>query len=328
MSVEFSVFCCVVSLSVLAPLSICTKINRTEPPPHVISSQEHSMESKPASDLQPAELAALVNLGFTGYMGRKVEFSPEELTLYCSNNFISLPRSHVFFLKSDPSVAVAFGLIAAREDKPKEVRLASMAVIPSAKGKGIGSQALAIIIEAEKTRGTSVFELEAIQTNTPAVNLYKRAGFSIHRELLGWERDIITANQPDSSTEPLQECSISDVDALVKAHGSDDLPWQIWGFSRGIAAARAFKLDHAYCVISDPDDEKNDTISMKSLIVEPNWRSQGQARNLIQALMSRFPNKKWFATPLFPKEYAESLAKTMGFSNTALNQYQMRMKLD
>jgi ribosomal protein S18 acetylase RimI-like enzyme len=285
------------------------------------------MEAKPASELSAAELANLFNEAFKGYIGREVAFTADTVTKWLTNNFISLPLSQVFFSPSDQTEPIAFGLIATRPDKPLESRLGAMGVIPAFKGKGIGSQALGAIIEAERKRGVSVLELEVIQTNTAAVNLYKRFGFVNIRELVGWQRNPPTPGEFDTNVE-LKPCSVKEVDDLVKIHGSNDLPWQIWGFSMNAGTSHAYQLGNAYSVITDPEDADKDTVRLQSLIVEPAVRGKGDATKLIKAVMAKFPGKKWAIDPIFPKEYSDNIAKHLGFEEMTLKQYQMRRSLN
>jgi ribosomal protein S18 acetylase RimI-like enzyme len=285
------------------------------------------MESKPVSELSAEQLASLFNEAFKGYIGVNVSFTAETLTRWLADNFISLPLSHVFFSPSDPKEPIAFGLIATRPDKPRESRLGAMGVVPAFKGRGIGSRALGTIIAAERARGVSVLELEVIQKNDPAVNLYQRSGFAVTRELVGWQRDPPAPGEFETDAE-LQPCSFEEVDTLVKTHGADDLPWQAWGFRKSSDTARAFKLGQAYCVVTNPEDEQSDTVNMRSLIVAPGSRGKGDATRLIKAMMGRFPGKKWAAGPVFPKEYGIKIAKQLGFEAMEIAQYQMRLYLE
>lgn len=183
-----------------------------------------------------------------------------------------------------------------------------------------------VTARAEKAQGIKILELECIQQNTPALKLYQRAGFETMRELLGWERDV-PQPQEFSPDDAIEECSIAEVDELVKKYGAKDLSWQAWGFSRLPHADRGFKLGHAYCVVSDPDDEKSDTIKLWSLIVEPQHRGNGEAKRLAKAMMGKYTGKKWGVNPIFAKEYGDKLAQELGFSETKLTEYQMRLDI-
>lgn len=285
------------------------------------------MESRPASTASSAQLAEVWNAAFSDYVGGSVNFNAETVSLWFSKNFISLPRSHVFFLPSEPDKLIAFCLIAIRDDKPGESRIPMMGVVPSARG-GTGSRAVNEVIRAEKAHGTKLIELECIQNNPLGLNLWKRKGFTILREIPGWERDAPPAGEFASNSE-LQDCSIGEVDLLVQKHGAKDLAWQAWGFGpRATPKTRAFKLGHAYCVVSDPRDKEEDTVTMHSLFVDPEWRLKGEATKLVKAMMGNFPGMKWEASPIFAKEYGDGIARRLGFREDKSKQYQMRLTLD
>ncbi|GJN76401.1 acetyltransferase, gnat family [Purpureocillium lilacinum] len=285
------------------------------------------MESKPATVLSTEQLTTLANEAFKGYIGNLVSFTPEALTKWLNDSFISLPLSHIFFSPENPDEPIAFGLIATHDGRPGKSRLGAMGVVPAFQGKGVGGRALTTIIEAERRRGVSLFELECIKQNTRGVQMYKRAGFEVHRELVGWQRDAPASGEFQDSSE-LTSCSFEDVDKVVKTHGADDLPWQAWGFTQDSKAQRAFRLGDAYCVISNPEDDEKDTVRMQCLIVDPSSRGKGEASQLIKALMGRYPTKKWAAGAIFPKEYGANIASKLGFSQPDMYQYQMYLKLD
>ncbi|KAH7128042.1 acetyltransferase, gnat family [Dactylonectria estremocensis] len=284
------------------------------------------MESRPGNSVSPSQLAAVINTAFTNYIGSEVKFTEETIILFCKGYFVSLELSHVFFPTPDSDEPVAFGLIAIRDDKPKESRLAAMGVVPSYHGKGAGSQVMEMIISAERKRGVRILELECIRQNERALRLYKRMGFSIVQELFGWEKDLTGVKEP-SSEAVLEDCPYEELEKQIRTHAAPDLPWQAWGLSLLGSTKRIFRLGHAYCATSHPDKEEDITVSVTSLFVEPEWRRQGEARRLMEAMMAKFPGKKWLARPIFPKEPADRLAAHFGFTPLDLSQYQMRLHL-
>lgn len=288
--------------------------------------QYTNMESHPATTVSLAQLAEVFNDSFADYSGGPVNFNADTLAEWISNNFISLPRSHVLLSRDDSSKPIAFGFIALRDDKPGESRIPMLGVVPSARG-GTGSRLVEQMIRGEKANGVKVIWLECLQDHALAVNLYRRKGFTIHQELPGWQRDALLPHELVSDPD-LQVCTVEEIDALVKQYGAKDLPWQAWGFRLrcGPSGGQAFRLGHAYCVVSNPDDV-DEEIVVHSLILPPEWRGKGEATRLAKAVMSTFPGKKWQVYPLFPKEYTEAIAKKLGFKQDEI-QYQMKLSLD
>ncbi|KAF7553400.1 hypothetical protein G7Z17_g3681 [Cylindrodendrum hubeiense] len=269
------------------------------------------MNSKPATAVSPVQLATVFNAAFTNYIGNEVNFTENSVVTWCADNYVSLELSHIFFPSPDSTEPVAFGLIAIRDDKPKESRLAGMGVVPTYRGKGTGYQVLEMIISAERKRGICVLELECIRQNEPALRLYKRVGFSVLRELVGWEKDMTSVTET-RLVAGLTTCTIEELDKLVKMHGATDLSWQAWGFSRLPGTERVFKLGHAYCAISNPDNVEDDKIKMTSLFVEPEWRGKGEARRLAEAMIAKYPGKIWVSVSNEIEFGLTSLERRMG----------------
>jgi GNAT superfamily N-acetyltransferase len=269
-------------------------------------------------------MADLFNQGFEDYIGTLVNFTADSLAKYMAPNYISVDHSHAFYDTENPSEPIGFALIAIRPDKPTETRLAAMGVAKAHRGKGVGPWGLKAVLDAEKARGTKVVGFECIKQNERALKMYTTAGCVITRELLGWQ---YTPGAGEFSTEPeLEKCSFDEVDALVKAHGAADLPWQTWAFSKAPETHAAFRLRGAYCVVTDPE-KAEDMVKLACLIVDPAARGRGEATRLVKAMMAQFPGKKWMAPPVFPKEYGERLAASLGCEITHLTQYQLEVRV-
>lgn len=299
------------------------------------------MEARSTSSISVDRLVRLFNTSFQGYVSWSKDFTAETLIAWCERSLVSLDRGYVFFQSSSAATSdpesvkdreepVAFGLIAEREDRPGCVRLAAMGVALGVQGQGVGSQAIALIIQRERERGTKLMDLECVWDNERALKLYKKAGFEVSRQLSGWERDPVSPHPGGQfgGEDGLEECTVQEVDALVKKHAGDDLPWQAGFVSKLTAAKRAFKLGHAYCAISDPGKD-GDTIKVASLIVEPEFRGNGEGTRLARAVLGSFEGKgkKWFVHLIYPKEFGEGIAGKIGARETHTNQVQMRMKL-
>ncbi|KAF4120734.1 Ribosomal protein S18 acetylase RimI [Geosmithia morbida] len=226
------------------------------------------MGCRPASSLPPVQLGLVFNDAFTSYSGIAVNLASESVTVWCDRNLVPLDRSYIFFdraVSDEYDGAVAFGLMAVRQgDKPHHTRLEAMGVVRAAQGKGMGPKVLETVLQMERERGTEIVELECMQSNTPALSMYRKAGFEQVRELAGWEVDAGgdgSAEEPEAGktgTEAeLQEVSVEQVDALVGKHGADDLAWQSALVSSMSHSERAFRPGHAWCAVSDPEDQSD-----------------------------------------------------------------------
>ena len=300
---------------------------------------------KSASEFALEEIGALFIESFSGYVGGPVSQDPGAAAHWAEANYVSRPRSYVFFasaedgVEGDPDQPVALALICLRDDKPGEARLGIMGVVPRARGRGVGGKALRMVIEAERRHGLRLLELEVVQKNTYAVQLYRRAGFAVARELLGWRRGPTGAAEfpPDAE---LRACDVAEVEAAARAHMAADLPWQTWHFAGEPGAKQGFRLGGALCVVSRPqgdgeedgkergEGEDQAPMNMFSLVVESEHRGRGAARRLVRAVMARFPGRSWSVTDIFPKEYGDKIAKELGFGERETKQFQMKLQID
>ncbi len=65
-------------------------------------------------------------------------------------------------------------------NKNEVAELEKMYVLPKMKGQGIGKKALSAILQQMKAIGKKVLFLCVIDTNTPAINFYKKLGYQYH----------------------------------------------------------------------------------------------------------------------------------------------------
>ncbi|KAI9903934.1 hypothetical protein N3K66_000463 [Trichothecium roseum] len=319
------------------------------------------LKSRPASELTMDQLAALGSLAFSNYVAGPLKFAGDTMMRYVQTNHVDLARSHIFYDASSSSGGgdgdgdgenLAFALVATREDRPRDARLAAFGVVPAAQGKGVGRRAVDMVVEAERARGTRVLELEVITANVAGVKLYERTGFGVVRELYAWERpaeDVYRAPpSPEGQKggdgeeeETLRECSVEEVSRLVRADGdAGELTFQAYLFADNPSSQLAFRRGRAYAVISDPAaaaDDDDGIISVMTLFVEPGHRGKGEAAGLIRAVLERYAGeqqqqqqqqrKKWLAKAWFDRSVGEGLARTAGFRKYHLSQYLMRRDL-
>jgi ribosomal protein S18 acetylase RimI-like enzyme len=261
------------------------------------------------------ESVYLINLGFSDY------YVHIELTLAMFLNMarvesIDLGSSRIIYRDA---AAVGVALIARRGWTS---RLAAMYIAPDARGRGVGRAAMEMLLGEASTRGDRSMVLEVIDNNLPAVRLYEAYGFKTERRLVGYEGIF----DPFGVETKLEEIDIRLVSCLVGIFGLDNLPWQISAESLAQYGppSQAYRLGDASIVISNP---AADQVAIRSLIVLPAARGQGQARQLIRAVIARYPNKKWLIPALCPEEVGGLFEKT-GFKGAALSQFQMRKEID
>jgi ribosomal protein S18 acetylase RimI-like enzyme len=257
----------------------------------------------------------LLKRGFADYV-IPIELDRFELHHMLRTDGIDVSGSQV--VMSDGQ-AVGIALIARRG---WTVRLAAMALVPEARGAGVGSWLMARLFEEARARGERAMVLEVIEENAPAVRLYRKCGFRTVRRLVGY------ASSPphDAGEEAPQGAGLVEIDVrelarMVTACGLPDLPWQVSGESLAHLGPPdvAYQLGEAYVLLSDPEASQ---VAIRALLVAPQARRQGQATRMLRALAARYPQKTWRVPALCPEEAGGPFEKA-GFERSSLSQLQM-----
>jgi len=204
-----------------------------------------------------------------------------------------------------------------------------MALVPEARGKGVGGWLMTRLIEQAQARGERAMVLEVIKGNDAAVALYKSRGFGTVRRLLSY---VASPDKTAAAEADLQAFDVRcgdpvdprEVARLVSAYGLPDLPWQISGESLASLGPpnAAYQLDGAYLLLSNPDAPQ---IAVRSLLVLPGARGRGRALGLLRASMARHPHKTWRVPAHCPEEVG-GLFERAGFARDSLSQFQMRLE--
>jgi ribosomal protein S18 acetylase RimI-like enzyme len=262
------------------------------------------------TDCDLSQAAVVLNKGFADYFV-KIELNAATLTHMAAQEGIQLGDSRVV-KRGDEFLAA--GLVARRGWSS---RLAGMAVVPEARGQGVGKFLTTRLIVESVQRGERRMELEVIEANTPAVSLYEKAGFRTLRRLLSYS----APEQVEGKKADLTEIDIREAANAVTKFGLPDLPWQVSGESVAHVGppSRAFRLHAASAVVSDVSAPG---IAIRSIVVEPQGRGQGQAKRLLRALMAEFPGKGWAVPALCPEEIGP-VFESAGFGPGDLSQFHM-----
>jgi ribosomal protein S18 acetylase RimI-like enzyme len=273
-----------------------------------------NLELTPVSSHGLAETAGVLNRGFADYLV-PIQFNEAALLHSVRQDGIDLASSRVVLCDGK---AVGAALIAHRGWTS---RLAGMALVPEARFQGIGRWCVGQLLDEARARGERRMVLEVIEQNIPAVRSYKGCGFRTQRRLVGY-----VALEPSGiADDDLEEIDLYHVARLVTACGLPDLPWQISGESLAQAGPPnwAYRLGAAYVTISNPDETQ---IAIRSLLVKPDGRGQGQATRLLHAVMAAHPGKTWRVPALCPEEVG-GVFEHAGFELDSLSQLQMTIDL-
>lgn len=269
---------------------------------------------KPASEFPFSQLAELLTSGFEGYFV-PINITQAVLLSMLRRDSIDLSASRIL-IKDDEPIGVA--LIARRGWVS---RLAAMGIVPHARNGGAGTWAMEHLVDEARVRGDKEMALEVIEQNVAGVKLYQKVGFKIIRRLVGYKLE----NPQGESQEELQEIDIRELSRLVSYHGLKDLPWQLSGvtIAQHTSPARAFRLNDAYCLISNPEVEH---VSISSVLVKADSQGAGQGAVLMRAVFFRFPNKIWHVPAIYPEEIC-AVFDQVGMKREEISQWQMLLEL-
>ncbi|HET7143863.1 MAG TPA: GNAT family N-acetyltransferase, partial [Anaerolineales bacterium] len=247
---------------------------------------------KTASEFSIQQTADLLTRGFEGYL-IPINIDESALLTMLRRDGVDLNESRIL-LKDDEPIGVA--LIAPRGSLQAS-RLAAMGIVSQARNSGAGTWAMERLIEEARARSEKEMLLEVIEQNIAGVKLYKKVGFNKVRRLVGYKLE----NPQVESDEELNEIGIRELARLVTNHGLKDLPWQLSGTTimQHTRPSRAFGLNDAYCLISNPEAEH---VVFWSVLVKTRSRGAGPSPVLMRAVFSRFPNKTWHVPAIFPEE--------------------------
>lgn len=264
----------------------------------------------PASSHPIPFLADLMTRSFEGYLV-PINITETVLHTMIRRDGIDLTASRVM-MKDDEPVGIAF--IARRGWTS---RLAAMGITSTARSGGVGTWTMEQLIEEAKGRGEKEMLLEVIEQNTAGVKLYEKVGFKKIRRLVGYKLE----NPQVESNIDVEEIDIRELARTVTYHGLKDLPWQLSGTTimQHTPPSRAFKLNDAYCLISNPEAVD---IAIQSVLVKARSRGAGLSAVLIRALFAKFPNKVWHVSPIYPEEMG-FIFEHVGMTRESLSQWQM-----
>lgn len=296
-----------------------------------------TLQLKPASEFSIPQLADLMTRSFEGYFV-PINITESALLTMLKRDSLDLTSSRVMMNENEP---VSIALIARRGWTS---RLAAMGVLSQARNQSLGTQTMHKLIEEAQERHDKEMILEVIEQNTAGIKLYEKVGFKKIRRLVGYklENPQVVAEDGDNSKpahaavlgggdsaesniNELKEIDIRELARLVTYHGLKDLPWQLSGTTimQHTPPSRAFKLNDAYCLISNPDATD---IVIWCVLVKSRSRGAGLSNVLIKTLFKKFQNKIWHAPALFPEEMS-FIFEQVGMQRENISQWQMKLNV-
>ncbi|MFN3199816.1 MAG: GNAT family N-acetyltransferase [Bradymonadia bacterium] len=263
------------------------------------------MQLETAEGRTVVELTRMFNRGFEQYV---VPLSLTEAQVEMWIQVDGIERSEcVVVRKGDADAALA--MVARKGDFR---RIASMGVAPPWRRQGICTA----IVEHLK-QGGGTLELEVISTNTPAIAVYEKAGFTVVDQLSG---HIIS--NPEGCAAELTKISLDEAAARLVRDGDPDPTWLLSTANMGAlsAPAMAVALGPATLVLADPSAEE---VRIRGLSVPPDARRQGHGHRILRAAWARWPNRRWMVVPKIISAWA-GFFDAAGFERHPVQQHRMR----
>ncbi|HEX2203074.1 MAG TPA: GNAT family N-acetyltransferase [Longimicrobium sp.] len=273
---------------------------------------------RPVAELTAAEVVDALNRAFEGYLV-PVRFTPENYERRLRGEHLDPFASRVYLYEGEPAGVI---LVARRGWTS---RVAAMAVVPAARGQGVGRWMLAEAIGEARARGDRAMLLEVFEPNTRAVGLYKALGFRVLHRLVGYR--LPPAPTPSEGADALEEVDPAELARFVLREGEPGLPWMLAGETMVGASfpARAYRLGgHAYALVADTDAE---VISIVSLAVARAERRRGWGRRMVRALGAAFPGRALVVRQLVPEPLAPGFFAALGWEPLPLAQLEIRLDL-
>ena len=273
------------------------------------------MEIVPAHEVSFETQAQIFNRAFAGYLVKFPDMNAAGVAQFIRAQGVDLCYSR--FVRQNGQLA-GFGCI----NRTGNIsRLAGMGVVPEARRTGAGNFLLSTLIDEARSRLDTAMVLEVFEQNAPALALYRQSNFREVMRLFGWHR-------PAKPSEINVAGNMEEISLIEAAHvpvtiDFPDIPWQ---FSRHAVAklpeARAFRLENACVIISDPNVSPTRVFAI--LGYEQN--NLTSARNIVAALLQKFPNNEFLIRQDFPENLA-AILEPLGFVREPLNQFLMRLDL-
>lgn len=205
-------------------------------------------------------------------------------------------------------------------------RVAAFAILPDARGGGVGLKVMRQVLGESRERGEHWMTLEVIEQNEPAVSLYRKLGFTQKRRLFGYRRAPLPATAGSHDAD-LTEIDPLEFARLATRHGVPDLPWQLSGetLSNITPPAIAYSLDgYAFALLTGLDDA---AITVRAFVIPPAFQRQGWGNALAQALFTRFPRREWRVPFVVPEGMPARFFESIGFEPETMNQLEMTLDL-
>lgn len=200
-------------------------------------------------------------------------------------------------------------------------RLAGMSVCQSHRKCGVGKALVKKVLADAKERGERKMLLEVIESNTPAVALYRRCGFGDVRRLLGLKGIPTQADSSEGEAASLEACDLRKVGQVMSQRLPEDWPWQI----AGDAVSRSSPPSLGYCCGGSHAAVRvlPDKIHILGACA---GEADSSFAQLLQGISAAHDGLPLSINAVWPEDYA-TLLEQSGLARTEMTQLQMVCQL-
>lgn len=275
-----------------------------------------NFETVPAAEISFAEQARIINAVFEGYVGGWHDLTAETLT-----KFLCLQGADIFYSRFVRGNQEWAGL-AYISRNGNILRLATMGIVPSARGSGASSTLINHLFEEMRSRGDKTMTLEVVQQNPRAVALYRRHHFRQTAQLIGWRLGELAAIPNESLPEP-EEIPVALALNAPNPRNYPEIPMQVSRFAIAkVEGTRAFRVGDVCVVIGNPTAAE---VRVHGFFSQShNWEN---LRAALTSVIRQFPECTFFTPPVFLEEYGTQVFEPLGFAREPISQFYMRYDL-
>lgn len=271
-----------------------------------------TFETFAASRYSLVQLADLLNAGYENY-AIPVAFDAAAIGRRIIAEHIDLGASHVLVSGEEPCGV----MLVARRGATS--RLAALGIALSRRGQGLGRQAVALAQAEAAARGDSLMTLEVITTNLAALRTYAACGFTVTRQLVGYECAPVT---PAPLGDEYELCSAEAVLPLLSRAMPAGLSWQIAPAALAGVLAPASGLRRRDGRAAALFDASGPAPRLLSFGVAPEAQRKGLGSALLGALVQTSPGP-WRISALVPETLVDGFLTGRGWQRSALAQFEM-----
>ena len=272
-------------------------------------------EIGPAAAHDGAALREAFDAAFADYLIGPPSLGAADWPAFLQRQGVALDASRVALAEGRP---VAFALVGRRGARS---RLATMGVVPAARGSGVAQCLLDRVLDEARKRGDASFELEVFAQNPRAVALYRSRGFESVAELHGYERAPGAAAAP---AEAPDETSLTDASERLRALPAGLLPYQVSAEALAASAAPLVAWRHGGAQLVF--ERRGEALVAVASLVDRS-ESQADARLLARALAAAHPEATLRVPQLQRPELGGRALEAEGWRRLELHQLLMRRAL-